>query len=112
MAHNRQDLHRLSLFGVQHQAVDGIAPVEHGEKWKSLASKQMLGNSFLLEKTPEARQQHCALSEPSPTQNHRVATPYQRVHQPDSHGLPCPGNYLRLHPIQLMGVLFYNGPHL
>ena len=45
-----------------------------------------------------------------PTQSHRASTPCQRLHQPGSHRLPCPGDYLRLHCIQPTSVLFYNRP--
>ena len=40
----------------------------------------------------------------------RTATPYWRLHQPGSHGLPLHGDYLRLCPTQLTDVLFYNRP--
>ena len=43
------------------------------------------GHSFLPGKTSEARQWHCLFSKPSPPQSHR-----------EGHGLPHPGDYLRL----------------
>ena len=42
------------------------APVAYGENLKCLASGRVPKGSFLLDKTPEARQQHCSLSESSP----------------------------------------------
>ena len=46
----------------------------------------------------------------SPSTN-RATTPYLRLHQPGSRGLPHPGNYLMLCPIQLTSELFYSRPH-
>ena len=81
-------------LGFSTGAVAGRGTVAYREKLKCLASGPVPGDSFLPGKTPEARQWHCPLSGPSPTQSHR-ATPYQV--------LPHPGNYLRLCPIQLTG---------
>ena len=102
---------RITLSRLQQRAAAGRALVAYRKKWQCLALGQVPGVSFLLEKTPEARQQKCSLSEPCPTRSHRVATPYWRLHQPGSPGLACPGDYLRLHPIQLTHVLSCNRPH-
>ena len=61
------------------------APVAYGEKVKC-----QWGDSFLLGKTPEARQQHCPIFKPPTTQSNRAVAK-----------LPHPDNYLRLCPIPL-----------
>ena len=53
-----------------------------GNSWKGTSGTQgesevtgnraSAGDSFLLGTSPEARQQHCPLSEPSPTRTHKV----------------------------------------
>ena len=85
----------------------GRAPMAYGEKLKCLASGQVPRDSFLPGKISEGRQHHYPVSEPSPTQSYRAATPYLRLHLSGSYQLSCPGDYLRLRPIQLTGVLFY-----
>ena len=82
----------------------------YGEKVKWPATGRVPGDSFLPEKIPVARQQYCFLSESSPTQSQRAVIPYWRPHKHGSQRLLHPGHYLRLCPIQLTVVLFYNRP--
>ena len=74
-AHNGLRAYTGSLpLGFSTRAPAGIAPVANGEKLKWLTSGQVLGYSFLLDRTSEARQCHCPLSELSLTQRHRMVT--------------------------------------
>ena len=61
-------------LGSSTRAAAGRAPVVYREKLKCLATESVPGNSFLLDKTPEARQRHYHFSEPAHTQSHRVST--------------------------------------
>ena len=78
-------------------AAAGRASVAYREKSKCLASGRVLGDSSLLDKTPEDSSIAPLLS----SRQHRVVISYLRLHQPGSQGLPCPGHYLMLHPIHL-----------
>ena len=95
------DLCRLTPSGLQHQG---------NNSWKGTSNmwgeievsgiRACARRKLPPDRTPEARQWHCPLSKPSP----HTATE-------QCHRLPCCGNYLRLYPIQLTSVLFYNRPH-
>ena len=71
----------LLTLGFSTSTTAGRAQVAYREKVKRLEAQWVLGDSFLLGKHLEARQQQCPPSSPPPTQSHKavnwVAPPWR-----------------------------------
>ena len=89
------DLLRLTPSELRHRSKIWKGTRAYREESKCLASRQLLGGSFLPDRS--AGRVHCSFSKPSPNRAGRQA-PYLRHHQPGSHCLPHPADSLRLCP--------------
>ena len=68
----------------------------HDKNMKFWPQSKCQGTASFQTKLQRPGISHCPFSQPSPTQSHRAAAPYLRLHQPGSHRLFCTGDYLRL----------------